>query len=166
MSEEEKTEETETLVITEENFDQYFFDVRRHEPQRGQVMACYTAKAEFLDGMEKRNIMSMLQGDGKVEAIRQVMRKLLHANEADSIRVPKEMAQDLIAGMSHDEIAKKKYKYTVEVYFYTQQEYIPRDDPHWSCVSLINLDEVIENTEDGLTFKAKIVTEDSVCSDS
>ena len=92
MSEEEKEKE-ELLVITEENFDQYFFDVRRHEPQRGQVMACYTAKAEFLDGMEKRNIMSMLQGDGKIEAVMQIMRKLLHANEKDSIRIPREMSE-------------------------------------------------------------------------
>lgn len=159
MIEEDKKED-ETLVITEENFEQYFFDVRKFEPQRGQVMACYTAKAEFLDGMEKRNIMMMLQGDGKVEAIRQVMRKLLHATEEDSIRIPKEMTEDLLAGMSHDEIAKKKYKYTVEVYFYTQQEYIPRDDPHWSCVSLLNLDDAIETNEDGLTIKAKVVTEE------
>lgn len=160
MSEEEKEKE-ELLVITEENFDQYFFDVRRHEPQRGQVMACYTAKAEFLDGMEKRNIMSMLQGDGKIEAVMQIMRKLLHANEKDSIRIPREMSEDLLAGMSHDDLAKKKYSYTVEVYFYTQQEYIPRDDPHWSCVSLINLDDAIESTEDGLTIRANILTEES-----
>ena len=71
------------------------------------------------------------------------------------------MSEDLLAGMSHDDLAKKKYSYTVEVYFYTQQEYIPRDDPHWSCVSLINLDDAIESTEDGLTIRANILTEES-----
>jgi dolichyl-phosphate-mannose--protein O-mannosyl transferase len=156
-------DKNDTLVITEENFGEYFFDIRTHKPQRGQVMACYTATAEFLDGMEKRNIMAMLQGGGKVESICQVMRKLLHAHDADAIRVPRQITEDLIAGMSHDEIAKKKYRYTVEVFFYTQPEYIPTDDPHWSSVSLLNLNQFIDKEDDndddnGLIVKSKIIT--------
>jgi hypothetical protein len=91
------------------------------------------------------------------------MRKLLHAHDADAIRVPRQITEDLIAGMSHDEIAKKKYRYTVEVFFYTQPEYIPTDDPHWSSVSLLNLNQFIDKEDDndddnGLIVKSKIIT--------
>jgi hypothetical protein len=71
------------------------------------------------------------------------------------------MAEDLLAGMTHEEVAKKKYKFTIEIYFYTQPEYIPRDDPHWISVSLINLDDQILNKEGDLTFKAKIVNSEA-----
>ena len=41
------------LIIDENNFEQYFFDVRRHKPQKGQIMVKYTAIAEFIDTNER-----------------------------------------------------------------------------------------------------------------
>lgn len=145
MTEELKTDE---LVITDENFDQYFFDVRRHEPKRGQVMALYSASAEFVEGPEKQQIIDLLSKTEKAIPTTQVMRKLLFASELDAIRVPRLMAQDLLDGMSVDEVLKKPYKYTVEMYFYTTRECVPKDDPHWSVISVVNLEDFLDKRDD------------------
>jgi hypothetical protein len=143
------------LEITDENFDEYFFDVRKHGPKRGQIMACYTATAEFVDGNLKRDITYLLASTNKAKECVQLLRKLGWANEQDAIRVCKEIAEDLHAGMHSDEIAEKVYKYKLEAFYYTQREYVPEDDPHWSTIELTNLDEHLDRTEGG-TIKTKI----------
>jgi hypothetical protein len=37
------------VEITAENFDSYFFDVRKNGPKKGQVMAKFSAVAELVD---------------------------------------------------------------------------------------------------------------------
>lgn len=129
------------INITSDNFNDYFKDVRKHKPEKDDVMAKYTAAAEFVDGGEKRQIISLLlDTEDKMEATAQIMRKLLFASELDAYRIPRLMADDLLSGMSRDDCAKKPYKFTLEMFFYTKQEYIPKDDPHWCCISLINFD--------------------------
>jgi hypothetical protein len=81
-----------------------------------------------------------------MEATAQVMRKLLFASEVDAYRVPRLMAEDLLSGMTEDEVAEKPYKYTLEMFFYTKPENLPKDDPHWSLISLLNVDEVSGKT--------------------
>ena len=128
------------MNIDEDSFEEYFFDARRHKPQRGQVLAVYAAMADFVDGFEKRQLIDLMQKTDKCLPAAQVMRKLCHAVEPDCYRVPREMSEDLAAGMTEDEVAEKPYRYKVEIFYYTQVEYIPKDDDHWSCVSLLNLD--------------------------
>lgn len=130
------------LEINDKNFSEYFRDVRRSKPERGEVIAKYSAIAEFIDGGEKRQIISLLMDtENKMEATVQIMRKLLFASELDAHQVPRKMAEDLLSGMSADEVAQKPYKYTLEMFFYTKPENIPKDDPHWCCISVLNLDE-------------------------
>lgn len=128
-----------TEEITEENFEKYFFDVRKHTIQKGQVMARYAAVAEFVDGPMKKNIIELLTKD-KANAAVQVMRKLGCAVEKDSIRICKEICEDMLKGLSVEEIEQKPYKYTIEVFYYTQKEHVPVNDPHWSLISIINSD--------------------------
>jgi hypothetical protein len=62
------------LVIDESNFSEYFFDSRRHKIQKGQVLACYSAKADWVDSNEKANVVDLLINyDTKVEPAIQVM---------------------------------------------------------------------------------------------
>jgi len=129
------------LEITNENFDEYFQDVRKGEPQPGQIIACYSAIAEFVDGNQKRDMIDLLQYTDKMLPAIQVMKKCFCASEADSYRVPLKMAEDLLSGMSRNEVAKKSYKYTIEMYFYTRPEYVPENDPHWTTISILNLQE-------------------------
>lgn len=132
------------LVITEENFSDYFKDVRFSIPERGDIIAQYTARAEFVEGNEKRQIISLLKStDNKMEATAQVMRKLLHASELDAYRVPRLMAEDLISGVCEDKVALKAYPYTFEMFFYAKPDHLPKDDPHWSSISVLNIDEFV-----------------------
>jgi len=157
--ENEKTLDEE-VVIDEKNFDSYFFDVRMHKPQRGQVMARYCATAEFVEGRLKKDIIDLLWRCDKAEAATRVMRKLGCAQERESIRVVKEIAKDLASGMPPEEVEKKVYKYGVEMFFYTRQEYIPVDDPHWSVIGLKNLDSFLDAAGKKVTMKTKVVETD------
>ena len=144
------------LVITEENFSEYFRDVGFSAPERGDIIAQYTARAEFVDGNEKRQIISLLAStENKMEATAQVMRKLLHASEVDAYRVPRLMAEDLIAGLSVEEVASKPYPYTFEMFFYTKPDNLPKGDPHWSSISVLNLEDFVGDSPN--VVSAKIV---------
>ena len=132
----------ENIIIDEKNFDQYFFDVRINKPQKNQVLVKYSAMAELVDGVMKKNLIELCKKD-KVHAATQVMRKLAGSCEIDSVRVLKEMCQDIIGGMSDEEVEKKIYKYKFEMFYYTEKKYIP-DDPHWSAISINNLDSFSE----------------------
>jgi hypothetical protein len=101
------------LIIDENNFEQYFFDVRRHKPQKGQIMVKYTAIAEFVDGLMKKNIIDLLHKN-KAEAAVSVMRNLGCATEKESIRIVREVCDDLVYGMTKEDVEKKIYKYTLE----------------------------------------------------
>jgi hypothetical protein len=139
----------EDIEITEENFSSYFRDVRNSSPEKGEIIAQYSATAEFVEGNEKRQIISLLTStENKMEATAQVMRKLLYASELDAYRVPRMMAEDILSGMSEDEVAQKPYKYTLEMFFYTKPENMPKNDPHWSTISVLNLDEFLDKTNE------------------
>lgn len=157
MSKDQQTASDDGVVITEENFGEYFFDVRMHKPQRGQVMARYTAVAEFIDGPMKQDIIGLLLKYNKAEAATKVLRKLGCATEKDSIRVCKEIVQDLMNGMTPEEVEKKPYEYTMEAFFYTKKEYVPIDDPHWSVISIANLDTFLDAAENKIKMKATLV---------
>lgn len=144
------------ILIDENNFEEYFFDVRRFKPKHGQTMARYMATAEFIDGMMKKNIIDLLHKD-KAEAAVSVMRKLGCATEGDSIKVVRAVCDDLVSGMSIDDVEKKVYKYTLESFYYTQKEHIPTDDPHWSPVNVRNMDDFIDAANRKCKMTAKIV---------
>lgn len=149
-------EETE---INDENFSLFFRDVRNNVPERGDVIAQYSASAEFVEGGEKRQVISLLTStENKMEATAQVMRKLLFASELDSYRVPRMMAEDLLGGMTDDEVAKKPYKYTLEMFFYAKPENIPKDDPHWSSISVLNLEDFLGKND--VAVDARILSEE------
>lgn len=146
MTQENATEE---LVINEENFNQYFKDLRQSVPEKGDIIAKYSASAEFVDGNEKRQIISLLlDTENKMEATAQVMRKLLFASEIDAYKVPRMMADDLLSGMSEEECASKPYKYVLEMFFYAKPENVPKEDPHWSVISVLNLQDFLDKTKE------------------
>lgn len=145
------------LVIDENNFNQYFFDARVHRPKKNQVLVKYSAMAELVDGPMKKNIIDLCRKD-KIHAATQVMRKLGGACERDSVRVLKEICMDLIKGFSDDEIEKKSYKYKLEMFYYAEKQYVP-DDPHWSAITINNLDLFLDsnNSNNKMLVKSKII---------
>lgn len=143
------------VEITQENFEQFFFDIRKNKPKKGQVMACYRAVAEFVDGRMKKDVIHLLQKmNNGGESAAKLMRKLACATEGDSYRVPRELAEDLLSGMTVEEVENKSYKFVIEVFYYTQREFVPEDDPHWSLIEILNQNQLDEN---GICIKSKIV---------
>lgn len=127
------------LVIDETNFDQYFFDVTKHRPQKGQVLACYEATAELVDGDLKRVVIDLLLNDCGGSSVPNILQKTARATEEYSIKIAREMAEDLLNGMSMDEVATKPYKFKYQQWFYTNKEYIPKGDRHWWSMSLVDV---------------------------
>lgn len=131
----------EDLVIDSSNFDQYFFDVRKNKPKPGQVLACYDAIAEFVNGNLKQDILYLLMKNTKGgETAPRIMQKLAGATQQDAYRVVKEMLTDLLSGMSSNEVAEKPYEFRCQHFYYTERDLIPENDPHWWSTSLINME--------------------------
>lgn len=121
-----------------ENFDEHFFDIRKFRPKKGQVMARFCAIAELVEGQLKKDLLYLLTKVNRGgESAYKVMRKLGCAIEEDASRIPKEMAQDLLSGMTPEEVEQKPYKYTMEMFFYTDKKYVP-NNPHWETIEIIN----------------------------
>lgn len=136
-------------VINESNFSQYFFDVRRNKPKPGQVLAKFCAIAIFGNGPEKMDLIKVLKM-GKAKQAAEVMKKIHCAKEPDCYRVCREMSEDLASGMTDEQVATKDYEFMLEVFYYTQREYVPRDDTHWECLALVQYD------PDTKTYKSDI----------
>ena len=140
---------SEDLVIDHTNFNNYFFDVRKCKPKKGQILAKFCAIAAFGDGPEKRDIIKVLRRD-KAEAAAMVMRKIHCCREPDCYRICREICEDLISGMTEDDVAKKEYEFVIESFYYTNREYIPKNDPHWETIEIMKYDPETN------TFKSEI----------
>lgn len=127
------------LVIDDSNFGDYFFDARKHGPKKGQVMAKFSAIAAFGDGPHKHDIIKLLKIDKATQAAA-VMKKIHHAREPDCFRVCREMCEDLVDGMSDEDVAAKEYEYVLEAFYYAQREHVPKGDPHWETIQLLEFD--------------------------
>lgn len=124
------------VVIDQSNFHEYFFDARHHRPQNGQVMAKFTAIAIFGSGHEKQDIIKLLKMD-KAHQASQVMQRIHLAKAPDCYRVLREMCEDLHSGMSDVEVENKEYEFTLEAIYYTKKEYVPKRDPHWETLQVL-----------------------------
>jgi len=132
-------ENEESIVIDASNFDKYFFDVRQYGPQKGQVMAKFSAVAVLGSGQEKLDLVNLLKID-KVHQASQVMNRIHLAKAPDCYRVLREMCEDLLSGMSDEEVNQKEYEFLLEAVFYTKRECIPKNDPHWETLHVIDYD--------------------------
>lgn len=131
-----------------DNFNERFFDARKHRPQKGQVLAKFQAYAEFVEGEQKRDVIRLLFMDKAKEAA-QVMSRIHGAKTPWCYSVPREMAEDLLV-MSEEEVENKPYEMVVEFLYWTNKEYVP-DDPHWET-----LDNTLDFDEESGTYKSTI----------
>jgi hypothetical protein len=137
------------LVIDETNFSQYFKDIKNNKPEKDEILARYRAKAYLVDGVMKKDLMNLLMHNDSVSALK-VMRKLGGAIEEDAFRVLKNMSNDLLNGVTPEEVEKKEYEYTYEAFYFTKPEYFPENDPHWTSISIKN--NFLEKKEDSNTI--------------
>ncbi len=125
------------IDISSDNFNEHFFNVRHHQPKPGQLMACFRAICELINGAEKQFLIKTLQRPNAAESAANIMSKLFYANKESSWHTPMEMAKDLLDGMSEEEVAQKPYEFVAEFFYYTQRECVPLDDPQWELIELI-----------------------------
>jgi hypothetical protein len=104
----------------------------------------------------KKNIIDLLHKN-KAEAAVSVMRNLGCATEKESIRIVREVCDDLVYGMTKEDVEKKIYKYTLESFYYTQKENFPLNDPHWVLINVKNMDEFLDASNKKCKITAKIV---------
>ncbi len=128
----------ENLIIDETNFEEYFHDVRKCRPIKDHIIAKYSAVAELIDGEGKKDILYLLKLN-QAHAASNVMKKLYGAIEPDCYRVCREIVEDLLS-MTEEEVLKKPYKFILEFFYYVKKEHVPKDDPHWQIIELINFD--------------------------
>lgn len=129
------------LIINKNNFNEYFRPVQSSKPEKGDCIACFSAVAELVDAFEKRQMISLLKQPKSANAVVTMMRKLAYAKEPGAYRVPREMALDLLNGLTDDEVAEKPYEYVIELFYYTKPQYIPKDDSKWRLISILNIND-------------------------
>tara|TARA_Y100000034_G_scaffold43496_3_gene53123 strand:- start:40123 stop:40605 length:483 start_codon:yes stop_codon:yes gene_type:complete len=157
---------TEEMIIDDSNFGEYFFDARTHGPKRDQILARFSAIAEFIDGKMKQDIIYLVSTmkNGGMSAVK-VMQKLGCATYEAAIDVSIEVAEDLKAGLSRgmtqeaitEEVEKKAYSYHYEQFFYVKSECVPKDDPHWDIIQIANLNEHLDKVDGVGEIKSKII---------
>lgn len=124
--------------ITNENFNEHFRDARASRPKEGEILATFTAIADFVGGKAKQDIIYLLKINKAKEAA-QVMNRIHGAKAPWCYRVPRLMAEDLLA-KSEKEVEDKPYEMVVEFPFWTKREYVPKSDPHWTTLNVMEFD--------------------------
>jgi hypothetical protein len=75
---------------------------------------------------------------GKVEQAIAVMRKIHGVKELDCYKMLREMCEDMLR-MTDEEVEKKVYEFVIQLFFYTQREYVPTS-PNWETIQLLEYD--------------------------
>lgn len=125
------------LTIDENNFSQYFKEIKNNKPEKDDILARYRSKAILIDGVMKRDLMNLLMYNDSGSALK-VMKKLGGAVEEDAIKVLKDISNDLLSGMNIEEVEKKEYEYLYEAFYFTKAEYFPKNNPHWTPILIKN----------------------------
>lgn len=133
MNEAEDTE----LVIDDSNFNEYFFEVKKHPPKSGQIMARFCAKAEILRSPEKDNLICLLLNNSKgAEMAINMVQHTFCSTEKDAIYICKSIIKDLLIGKSKDQVLDTPYSYTFEKFYWTTEECVPKNNPHWKVIKI------------------------------
>jgi len=116
--------------------------VRDHKPENGDIICKYNAVAYFVNGDTKRNIIyQLLNSDNSLHVCLNQMLYLVGARYKEALECLKQMLNDLSAGMSEEQVLMKEYRFVVEYFYYTKPEFFPKDDNHWTLITLKNLEE-------------------------
>lgn len=128
------SESTDELIIDKENFHKYFFDACLHKPTKGQVLAKYSGMAILNRGHLKESIIDILRKKDNSDPAVKLLAKLGKATQIEAIKTVKLMCQDLLS-MTPDQVLDKPYRYQIEMFYYTQKEYVP-NDLQWQIIGL------------------------------
>ena len=133
--------------MTEYNPDNFRL-VRDHKPEHGDVICKYNAVAYFVNGDVKRNIIhQLLNSDNSLHVCLNQMLYLVNARYKEALECLKQMLNDLSAGMTEEQVLMKEYRFVVEMFYYTKPKFFPKDNEHWTLITLKNIEEEHIKTE-------------------
>ena len=89
-------------------------------------------------------MIELLKQQNTSRAVVATMKKLCYAKEPDNFRVPQAMCKDLLSGMTEEQITAKPYEYVMELFYYTKPQYVPKNDPNWSIVDIVNINDYFD----------------------
>ena len=127
--------------IDANNFHEYFQPIETGTYKKGKVIARYRAKANLVNGKEKLYLINLLINKDKAIAASNYMKNTFKSSEKDSYSIPIQIASDLVSGMAIKDVLEKEYEFQLEILYYTWEELVPLDDPHWQIISFNNLNE-------------------------
>lgn len=130
--------EKEEVIIDETNFNNYFKEVNKSKPDKDDVIAAYRARAYLVEGDLKKDIINLLKTNNGTDSAVKLLVKSAHCLYEDAINISKNICKDLSFGLTDEEILEKEYPYTLEIFYYTKEENIPKDDKHWSIMKIVN----------------------------
>jgi hypothetical protein len=133
-------------------FTKYFRWIENHQAEKGDILAKFNAIAEIIggenNGRDKNDLINLVQQPDSALSSAQMMRKVFHAAECDVYSIPRQIAEDLLNGMTVDQVRQKIYSYRLEMFFYTKPEYMPKDDDpdrkYWTFIRIMNLDDFLK----------------------
>ena len=125
------------------DFNKNFRFTDRHKPEKGDIIARFGAIAEIVGGADKNDLIDLCLQPDSAHAAAAMMQKIFCAAEWDCWGVPRQITEDLVNGMTEEEIKKKVYPYAMEMIFYTKPELMPQgdepDSKYWSMIEIVNL---------------------------
>lgn len=126
------------LIIDEKNFEEHFKEINKNKPTKDDIIACYRAKAYLVEGELKKDIIELIKLDKGADSATKVLNKSAYCVYEDAVNLSKEIKKDLLDGLTEEEIIKKEYPYTLEIFYYTKEENVPKNNKHWTIMKIIN----------------------------
>ena len=92
----------------------------------------------------------------KVRAPRSTAKQEKRANGQGSIYFDRSKNRYVVAVPDPVNANRRRKKF-----FYTKKEFVPWDNPHWSSIGILNLDDYLNNEGQGLKIDSKIMFSES-----
>lgn len=124
--------------VTDDNFHLYFFDASKHEKKPDQVKVRFRQHMSLESSPLKEEIIRYLAEieGGVINAIRMLMDHAACSKE-QAIKLCHEMIAFMYnSKRNHIDISsviKAPFRYTVDMYYYTKPEHVPKDS-RWTIV--------------------------------
>src|SRR5688572_7504971 len=114
---------TEPVIITDENFNQYFRDASKHKKQDGDIMVSYRSYMELPNCELKRDVIRLLsEVDHGANLAVEALCRYAAASRQSAIGLCAQISVDLLKAKDPTQVAGKVYQYESVLFFYVNQE--------------------------------------------
>lgn len=131
------------IIIDEKNFDKYFRNTRNSKKQKSDIVVMFLSSAVFADGKLKEEIIYLLCHEfGSINKCLGKLFKFAYASHVEGMKICKSIINDFANGMTKEDIVRKEYHFFLQMFFYTKEKYVPKNDRRWTVIP----DEIRKNS--------------------